>query len=115
MSTSAKQRQFMKCVNKLLTFIHEIGHEVTLGDGYRDPRVHGEFGEKKSYSASKSVHKMRLAIDLNLWVLGKYITDGEHPAWPEIGEYWESLDPLARWGGRFDDANHFSFEIWGCK
>lgn len=56
----------------------------------------------------KSLHYIRLAQDLNLFVDGKYISDGDHPAWKAIGEKWESLHPLARWGGRFQDANHVS-------
>lgn len=57
-----------------------------------------------------SLHHKRLAQDLNLFVKGKYVTNGSHPAWKVLGEYWEALDPLCRWGGRFrsGDANHVS-------
>lgn len=115
MILSEKQREFTKCLMSLLSYAHDKGYELTLGDAYRDPRVHGDFGEKKSYSAGHSVHKLRLAIDLNLFVDGKYISDGGHPAYENLGQYWESLHDSARWGGRFKDANHFSFEHWGCK
>lgn len=115
MSLGDKQRRFAFCVSELIQYAYACGYELTFGDAYRDPRVHGEFSKKDSYSAAKSVHKLRLAVDLNLFVGGVYITDGDHPAYIKLGEWWESLDEDARWGGRFQDSNHFSFEQWGCK
>ena len=115
MKLGDKQRLFTKCISDLINYTYAMGHELTFGDAYRDQRVHGEFGKKGSYSASKSVHKLRLAVDLNLFVNGEYITDGDHPVYKEIGELWEGMNENARWGGRFNDANHFSFEHWGVK
>ena len=115
MKLSEKQQIFTMCLGKLILFACSKNYGLTQGDGFRDKRVFGEFGEKKSYSAKNSVHKIRLAHDFNLFVEGKFIPDGGHIAWLELGEYWESLHVDARWGGRFDDANHFSFEHWGCK
>jgi hypothetical protein len=113
MTLSEKQRAFTRMVADLIQFAYESGYELTLGDAYRDPRVHGNVGEKKSYSSSSSNHKQRLAIDLNLFVAGMYITDGEHEAYHAMGEYWESLG--GAWGGRFNDANHFSLEHNGRR
>jgi hypothetical protein len=110
MSLSKKQQRFTECICTLIAYGIGKGYAFTVGDFYRDPRVHGKVGEKKSYAASKSVHKVRLAADLNLFVGGHYITDGDHPAYVELGEFWEGIDPDARWGGRFRDANHFSFQ-----
>ena len=110
MKLSEKQREFTRCIGKLIQFATDNGIELTLGDAYRDPRLHGEFGKKKSYSAASSVHKLRLAVDFNVFFLGEYIQDGNHTAYKLLGDYWESLHQLARWGGRFDDANHFAFE-----
>lgn len=115
MSLSSTQQEFSLCIAKLIIHANVMLVGFTFGDAYRDPRVHGKFDEKKSYSAGRSVHKIRLAVDLNLFVDGKYITDGNHEAYKELGEYWKSLHKLARWGGDFNDANHFSFEYWGCK
>ena len=63
---------------------------------------------KKSYSSANSVHKQRLAIDLNLFKGGVYQTSTE--AHKPLGEYWKSLHPLCRWGGDFStpDGNHYS-------
>ena len=106
-----KQRRFAKLVPRLIDKAHELGFEVTLGDAYRDPRVHGGWGTKKSYSASKSVHKQRLAIDLNLFKNGVYQTSSE--AHRPLGEWWEKQGGC--WGGRWNDGNHYSFEHNGCK
>lgn len=115
MTLSGKQQRFVVCLGHLLNYAAAKGYGLTLGDGYRDPRVFGEFGEKRAYAHENSVHKLRLAQDLNLFVDGQYVQDGSHPAYQDLGQFWEGLDPDARWGGRFDDANHFSFTHWGSK
>lgn len=115
MRLSTKQQAFTSCVGKLIAYADSKGLGLTFGDAYRDPRVHGNVGERKSYSASSSNHKVRLAVDFNLFINGQYIQDGDHPAYIDLGKYWESLHELARWGGRFKDANHFSFEHEGRK
>lgn len=113
MTLGKQQRVFSKLVAEFILYIYSKGYEVSLGDAYRDPRVHGAVGVKTSYSSSNSLHKDRLAIDLNLFLNGKYLTSTED--WKELGEYWETLHPLCRWGGRFQDGNHFSMEWQGRK
>lgn len=107
-SLRERQSEFASKVPMLINKALELGYEVTLGDAYRDPRVHGSFGERKGYGESKSFHKLRLAIDINLYKEGKYLTKTEdHKV---LGEYWESLG--GTWGGVFSnaDGNHYS---WG--
>jgi len=113
MSLSKKQRVFTRCVGEIIDFAYSKGYELTFGDAYRDERVHGKWGEKKSYSAGKSCHKVRLAVDFNLFVNDQWISDGSHPAWKVIGDYWENLNNDAKHGGIFGDSNHFSFEYNG--
>ena len=109
MKLGAKQRLFMRLFPRLMDFLHgHDGWECTQGDGYRDPRVFGDSGESKGYGKAWSLHKLRLAKDINLFIDGEWITDSQHPAWTELGEYWESLHPLCVNGRHFDDANHFS-------
>lgn len=103
MSLSKQQREFAKRIPRLIDKAHELGYEVTLGDAYRDPRVFGKVGEKKGYGSSKSHHKLRLAIDLNLFKDGVYLVTTEDHR--ELGEWWESIGGV--WGGRFDDGNHY--------
>lgn len=113
MSTFTTQCEFTHLVPKLLEKAWELGYEVTLGDAYRDPRAHGDFGVKVGYGAAKSVHKKRLAIDLNLFKNGQFLQGTEDHR--ELGEWWEKQHELARWGGRFADGNHYSFEYEGAK
>lgn len=111
MTLREKQSKFALAIAGLITKAYEMGYEVTLGDAYRDPRLHGAVGEKKGYGHSKSCHKLRLAIDLNLFKDGKFLTTTEGHR--ELGEWWESQG--GTWGGRFNDANHYSFEHEGIK
>jgi hypothetical protein len=113
MSLRKKQTEFARLIPRLIDKAFELGFEVTLGDAYRDPRVHGAMGEKKSYSAISSNHKIRLAIDLNLFKDGRYIADSEGHA--ELGAWWEAQHAAARWGGRFQDPNHYEFKNDGAR
>lgn len=110
-SLGQKQRRFVRLVGLLIEYAYQQGYELTFGDAYRDPRVHGEVGQKKSYSSANSVHKSRLAVDFNLFKNGEYLTSTE--AHRPLGEYWESLG--GTWGGRFNDGNHYSLEHQGRK
>ena len=120
MGLSTKQQEFTRCVSQLINFATAQGFGLTFGDAYRDKRAHGDFGSKYGYSAASSVHKKRLAVDLNLFVDDKYITDGGCEEYLMLGNAWERMHPDARWGGNFkgksaNDANHFSFEYKGFK
>ena len=111
MSLGQLQRTFPPLVANLICKAYALGYEITFGDAYRDPRTNGIHGEKKGYSSAKSNHKLRLAIDLNLFRDGEYLTSTEDHR--PLGEYWETLHPMARWGGRFNDGNHYSLEWQG--
>lgn len=113
MTLGEKQRLFMSLIPRLIDYLYEQGYEASLGDGYRDPRVFGKQGESKGYGHRNSNHKVRLAIDINLFKDGLYLTNTEDHRF--LGEYWESLHRFAVWGGRFSnpDGNHYSFENEG--
>lgn len=115
MRLSTLQQEFTVAIAQLINYATAKGYKLTFGDAYRDPRCHGEVGQKASYSSPKSRHKLRLAVDFNLFVLGEYVSDGGKLEYIDIGSEWERIHPLARWGGRFGDANHFSFEYQGVK
>ena len=111
MSLGNKQRQFTRMIGLLIEWAYQNDYELTFGDAYRDPRVFGSIGEKKGYGRSKSNHKVRLAIDFNLFKDGKYLTATEDHR--PLGEYWESIG--GAWGGRFNDGNHYSLEHQGRR
>lgn len=108
-----KQSRFAMMVPRLIDKAIELGYEVTLGDAFRDPRTHGDIGVFKGYGNPSSCHKLRLAIDLNLFKNGKFLgsTEDHRP----LGEWWKSQG--GTWGGDFaqSDGNHYSFENEGHK
>lgn len=111
MTLREKQSKFARMVADLIIKAYDLGFEITFGDAYRDPRLHGAIGVKMGYGHPKSCHKLRLAIDLNLFKDGVFLqtTEDHRP----LGEWWESQG--GTWGGRFNDANHYSLEHEGMK
>lgn len=106
MTLREKQSAFAHHVALLILQAELMGYEITLGDAYRDPRLHGAIGTKRGYGSANSYHKQRLAIDLNLFKDGKFLDSTE--AHQPLGEWWEAQG--GTWGGRFNDGNHYS---WG--
>lgn len=97
-----KQSYFAWLVARLIITAYARGYEITLGDAYRDPRC--------PYGSDKSMHRQRLAIDLNLFKDGKFLDDGT--GHDELHELWES------WGGATripHDLNHYSLEHEGRR
>lgn len=119
MKLGEKQRTFAKLLPRLIDKAHELGFAVTLGDGYRDPRAFGEMGKSGPYGNDYSAHKLRLAVDLNLYTWNEnterwdycMTTEAHRP----LGEWWERQDDLCCWGGRFNDGNHYSLTHQGVK
>ncbi len=99
MSLRKRQSEFAKNIPGLINKAISLGFEVTLGDAYRDPRC--------PYGSRSSRHKSRLAIDLNLFRQGEYMTGtSDHR---QLGEWWEAQGGI--WGGRFQDGNHYEWPI----
>jgi hypothetical protein len=113
MKLSQLQQEFSRCVGLLLCWIYaQPGYGVTGGEWHR-PKEMSKLYAERGLGIDPSVHNSRLAVDLNLFINGEYRPDTA--AYKEAGEFWESLNPLARWGGRFNDGGHFSFEHEGRK
>ncbi len=108
-----KQERFMRLVPRLIDKAHSMGFEIRGGDLFRDPRIHGPMGVKIGYGHPRSAHKVKLAIDLNLFKDGVFqdSTEAHRP----LGEWWELQGPDCRWGGRFADGNHYSIEHEGVR
>lgn len=90
-----RQFEFMSRLPALIQKAFELGYMVSGGDLWRHPDA--------PYGSKSSRHKSRLAIDLNLFKDGEYLTSTA--AHQELGEWWESLGGI--WGGRFNDGNHY--------
>lgn len=100
---SAKQQRFVWMVGKLIQFAYAQGYGLTLGHALRC--------EECLIGQANSLHKIKLAIDLNLFRNGEYLSrTQDHQV---LGEYWESLG--GTWGGWFGDGNHYSLEHNGRK
>lgn len=104
----ALQQLFAQDVARLIIFAKSKGYEVTLGEAYRT-KEQAALDAEHGTGIRSSLHCERLAIDLNLFSNGKYLT--ETPDYAVLGEFWESLSKEHCWGGRFrsrPDGNHFS-------
>ena len=107
------QREFVQHQGQLIAYAYENGMALTTGDGYRDPRVFGMLGVFKGYGNRNSNHKRRLAHDWNLFIDGEY--QDENDAHKPLGDFWESLHPENRWGGRYGDGNHYERVLGGWR
>lgn len=114
MTLGEKQRLFTRYVGMLIAHAYKHGFELTFGDAYRSP-AQAAANAAAGTGIAKSLHTQRLAVDLNLFVNGQFMTDSS--AHKPLGEYWKSLDPLNRWGGDFKkpDGNHYSMEHEGVQ
>ncbi|HFP9512915.1 TPA: M15 family metallopeptidase, partial [Escherichia coli] len=96
----------------LIHWAQEHGYRLTFGEAYRTPEQ-AALNAKSGKGIRNSLHTLRLAVDFNLFINGKYQADTD--AYRPLGEYWESIG--GTWGGRFSraDGNHFSLEHNGMK
>lgn len=136
----AKQRRFAALFAQWVIAISKLGYGVTLGEAFRSDEqaeIHamGEAGRatlvaylmphfpelarriqnNTGSGIRNSLHEIRLAVDVNLFYGGTWISDGGSPHWERVGKLWESMG--GSWGGRFatGDANHLSLEHEGRR
>jgi len=88
-----KRALFSRLIPRLLDHMIEAGYVPLIGrDGVRHMK--------------NSLHYDGLAMDIDLFKDGKYLTRTEDHQ--QFGEWWELLHPDCRWGGRFADGNHYA-------
>lgn len=128
------QSLLVRSLARLIEYAYSRGYELTFGEAFvQSPRkvevllpttcpkckapneIHFKGYAVDRVHMPASLHQARLAVDMNLFVDGAFITNGDDPAWAALGNYWEQLDPACCWGGRFKDANHFSVTFGGKK
>lgn len=118
MTLREKQSLFVVLVSKLIKFAGENGYQLTFGEAWR-PDITAQAYAKTGKGISKSLHRIRLAIDLNLFKNGRFIDNSA--GHKKLGEYWKSLGSAygvkTIWGGDFSkpDGNHYSIEHEGIK
>jgi hypothetical protein len=105
-----KQRQFTRMIAELIVWAYSNGYELTFGEAWRTPEQ-AALNAKSGKGIANSLHGDRLAIDLNLFKDGVFLSQTEDHR--PLGEYWESIG--GTWGGRFKDGNHYSLSWDGRK
>ncbi len=104
MTLRQRQSIFTFLVARLIIFANENGYELTFGNAFRSFEE-AERLARLGKGIKDSLHTKRLAIDLNLFKNGEYLTTTE--AHRLLGEWWERQHELCRWGGRWEDGNHY--------
>ena len=100
MKLGAQQKLFSHLLVRLIDHMHEMGYQVVIGD------VHRSVEEATRLGFPNSNHTRCLAADLNLFLNGVYLTETKDHEY--FGLWWEKQHKLCRWGGRFNDGNHYS-------
>lgn len=110
----SQQRRFLPLVAQLIDYAYAQGFELTAGELYRTPEQ-AALNAKSGAGIAHSLHTQRLAVDLQLFKDGTYLTDPA--AYRPLGAFWKTLDADACWGGDFHtvDADHFSLTWGGVK
>lgn len=114
MTLGEQQRRFLPLVAKLIDWTYAQGFELTAGELYRTPEQ-AALNAQNGSGIAHSLHTQRLAVDLQLFKYGVYLTDPG--AYRPLGEFWKTLDADATWGGDFQkvDADHFSLTFGGIR
>lgn len=109
MTIIPEQHAFMMDLARLLQRAEALGYLVTGGELWRTQEQEDRDVAAGLSETTHSNHLRRLAVDLNF-----FKPDGAGPfvqvAAPDLGNYWESLCPLNRWGGHYvtlKDPAHF--------
>jgi len=111
----SKQFLFSRKYLLLLDWLFNHGYDVTLGEAWRSDAT-AELDAEQGKGISHSLHRLRLAVDLNLFHNGIFLTQMND--YLPAGLYWEGLsdsENLFCWGGRFGDSDHFSLSYNGIK
>lgn len=112
MNLGQRQELLARLLPRLIDAMFAAGYAVRLGEAHRPPETAAAYA-KAGKGITNSLHCDKLAVDLHLFRDGAYLSSGaEHRP---FGELWESLDPMCRWGGRFNDSNHYSVTWQGRK
>jgi hypothetical protein len=105
-----KQHLFLLNVSKLINYATTLeGYEITGGELWRTPEQQAIYLKNGKSKATISKHQERLAIDLNIFINGKWINNKE--GYEPLAKYWKILHPSNTsgydWGW---DFNHFEMK-----
>jgi len=97
------QERFSIMLGQLLTFAAAKSIPVRCLELFRPPEVYGKWGESKGNCHPRSLHKLKLAIDLRV------PNDSLHEV---LHDYWDSIGGSER---ILNDMNHYSLSREGMR
>lgn len=105
-----KRIEFTDMLASLLLHGMSSGMDMAIDWVKRDADTQAKLVNSGASKTMKSKHINALAVDILLFEDGEYLTDGDHPSYRELGEYWESIGGV--WGGSwgFKDSGHFEWD-----
>lgn len=111
------QQRHVRLTGQLIDYIYlkeGASYSATWGQTLRDPAT-AMMNAVEGSGIAHSLHLIKLAVDLSIFKDGYLLKTVED--YRPFGEFWESLEPLCCWGGRFakPDADHFSITFGGVK
>ena len=108
MTLGQNQEKFTRDLTKLLQHAFALGYEVRMGEVERTVEQQTIYVKTGRSKTMNSRHLKKCAADL-------HFTKGGVLCYPkELGDFWESLDPLNSWGGNwnsFKDKPHFERKV----
>lgn len=97
MSLVAQQSAFLLDACLLIEEAVRRGFVVTGGELWRTQEQQDLYVKQGKSRTKDSCHLNRMAIDLNFFKDGQLVT--ERKVLKPLGDWWEGLTPLNRWGG----------------
>ena len=94
-----KQHEHVYMTALLILFAYKKGYKLSWGDAYA-----------KTGHKINSNHYVRLAVDLNLFKDGVFLTESEDHK--ELHDFWDSIGGATRIK---NDGNHYSLEYRGRR
>lgn len=104
MTLGEHQQAFSRDLVKLMSKAFELGYEIRIGEVERtieQQKIYVQTGRSKTMNSN---HLKKCAADLH------FVKAGQLCYPQELGDYWETLDPINSWGGNwksFKDKPHF--------
>jgi hypothetical protein len=96
MTLGEHQQAFSRDLVKLLLKGFDLGYEARIGEVERPLEMQEIYVKTGRSKTMNSMHLKKCAADIH------WMKDGKLCYPSELGEFWESLGPLNRWGGNFD-------------
>jgi hypothetical protein len=104
MSLGREQEAFSRDLVRLISYAHSLGYEVRIGEVFRTPEQQKWYVQTGRSRTMNSNHLRKCAADLH------FTKNGQLCYPPELGKFWETLNPKNSWGGHwksFKDSPHF--------